>query len=813
MATKTTGAQAPIPHAENTVIGGANSRSSLMVPGGQPNWTAHYAWSRERGGPGLTVCLFRLVFDGHEVADGDALAAYIIHVTADSRYRLWLNGAPLGFGPAKGSLARYHFETYTLGALLRPGKNILAAEVRFFGENSPVSEVHSPVPGFVVQGPSGAGMDTPGNWKVLRSQAVTPDRTAYIENAHQFLDHMDREDLRLTPRGWREVEFEDAAWESAQSTGPAAAVGAIWGVKPMRNLTPRDIPALLEERRDFQRVIRDHRVIENPFGETPRGIEVAPGQSLRVLLDAGQYMTGFPELAFSGGEGREVRVLYAEALGRWVAAPDGKRKWLKSGVRDDLANEPHGYRDTVILGGGETRWEPFYWRAFRFIEIEILAGGALVTLQNAQYRLCVYPQKASAAFASSDARSEQIWTVSQHTYRIGAHEIYDDSPYFEQLSYIADTRLEALGSMYLCNETRLPRRTLQLFLDTLRADGLIDARVPCQYGRQTIPYFCLHWILMVEDYWKWVGDADGGFVRDCMMAVDTILLFFRRRLRPDGFVGVTGGWNMVDVADEWPNGEPPSVTQGGSTYLTCLFVEALRAANRLHGQAGLPADGLRWLVLADQLQKKIAAAAWDEAAGLFRESVDSRGDRFSQHTQAGAINAGVADARQMGRILERLCSDAALIQTNSMQSFYLTRALAAAQAFDQWHGVVLQPWREALDKHLTTWPEYPDPTRSDSHAWAAWPAVVYISGVLGIQPGAPGWASVKLAPQVGGLDWAEGEMLSPRGKIDVSWRKKNGRLDFAAHVPDGLPVDLTLPGAKPERIEAGGKIERRLTLR
>ena len=303
--------------------------------------------------------------------------------------------------------------------------------------------------------------------------------------------------------------------------------------------------------------------------------------------------------------------------------------------------------------------------------------------------------------------------------RVGAHEIYDDSPYFEQVSYIADSRLEALGSLHLCTEIGLPRRNLQQFLDTLRADGLLDARAPCEYARQTIPYFCLHWIFMVEDYWRWVGAADQAFVRECLVAVDTILGFFRARLREDGFVGVTGGWNMVDQVDGWLNGEPPTVVSGGSTYLCCLLVEALSVAVRLHEAGGDAGDAVRWKRLGHTLRRQIRSKGWDGKRDLFREGSTGASGPYSHHVQAGAINAGVADPAQTRRIALRLWRDPTLIRTHSMQSYNVARALERANAFGGWHEHLMRPWRESLAKGLTTWPEYPDPCRSDSHAWAA----------------------------------------------------------------------------------------------
>lgn len=782
-------------------------QSPLVLVHDAPAWRAAFAWSAERGDPGLAVRTFRRVVELDHVP-----ASVRLHVSADSRYRLWLNGNPIGFGPAKGTLARYHFDTYELGSLLVPGRNVLAAEVRWFGVNAPLSEVHSPVPGLLVQSEPPIGFETPEGWRVRIDRSVSPDTTSYIDNAQLFLNHMEQVDLREQPVGWQDPLFDDSDWQAAESTGPAAATESRWGVAPLRTLVPRDLPAMHESEDRFTRAVRNHAVVSNPFDSQPAGWSIPPGEGATLLLDAGGYVTAFPILEGIGGEGREIRITYAEALGRWVTTARG-RVWRKSGVRDDVAHdEPHGYRDTITLRPGAFRWEPFYWRAFRWVRIEVMPGPAPVTLTDLRYRLCVHPQRCQASVDASDPQAKQIFDVSVRTYRMGAHEIYDDSPYFEQLSYIADARMELLGSLHLCNDVSLPRRTLRLHLDTLRADGLIDARVPCQYARQTIPYFCLHWIFMVRDYWHWTGVHDAAFVRECLVAVDTILTFFRSRLRPDGFVGPTGGWNMVDDAREWPDGQPPAVSSGGSTYLTCLFIEALDVAVQLHEGAGEPVDAHRWRTLVRQLRPRVRAAAWAADAGVFLEGPEHRDDHLSQHTQAAAINADVATRAQTRRILKRLCDDDRLIRTKSMQSYYLARALEKAGRFDLWHSHVLQSWRTALVNQVTTWPEYPDPSRSDSHAWAAWPAVDYVTTVLGIRPGAPGWTRILLAPQVNGLDWARGSAPSPHGGIHVAWERTAGELTLHAETPAGIPVDMALPGGHRQTFVDGGVLDVRIPL-
>jgi hypothetical protein len=603
------------------------------------------------------------------------------------------------------------------------------------------------------------------------------------------------------------VDYDDSSWGRSISLGTAAGTSITWGVTPLRHLVPRDVAAMTELPDRFWRTIAGRRVVRHLFGDTPVGWNLAAGESGTILLETKHYATAFPQLSFAGGKNREVRIMYAEALGEWVDEA-GRKVWQKGEIRDDFIRyEPHGYRDTLILRGDDYDWEPFYWRAFRYVQIEILASDEPVTLRDARFRLSVHPQRFAARFDSSDPQARSIFDISVHTFRVGAHEIYDDSPYYEQLSYTADTRIEALASLHLCNETILPRRNLRLFLDTLRSDGLLDSRVPCQYARQTIPYFCLHWILMLEDYWRWVGHTDVGFVRECLVAVDSILYFFRSRLRPDGFVGQTGGWNMVDDIPEWSNGEPPAVTAGGSTFMTCLFIEALQVGARIHGQAGHPEDGMRWIELGRRLAAIVRRDAWDPSSGYFCEGIEHREGPFSQHVQAGAINAGVTTDAQIQRIIPRLCTDEGLLRARSMQAFYVTRALERVSAFADWHTQILRPWRKFLAQHLTTWPEYPDPARSDSHAWSAWPAVDYVTSVLGIRPLAPGWAGVRLSPQTAGLDWAKGAAPSPAGLIQAEWRKRGREVSYRAEIPRGFPAEFILPGLQPKRFPDGGEIE------
>jgi alpha-L-rhamnosidase len=361
--------------------------------------------------------------------------------------------------------------------------------------------------------------------------------------------------------------------------------------------------------------------------------------------------------------------------------------------------------------------------------------------------------------------------------------------------------------MVLAGETDLPRRTIRLFRDSVGPDGMVHSRVPSVFP-QIAPFFGLMWVLMVEDYWRYVGSRDRAFVRSTLNVVDGVLWFFRERLRENGFVGHLPHWGAVDMAPGWDNIVPPAVAAGESTYATCLYICALDAAIRLHVQAGDPGDAQRWRPVADRLRRSVREQAWSEREGLFLDGPGRIQDGLSQHCQTMAILADVPTAEQTRRILERLTSDRSLYRMMFQQSFYLARALEKAGGYAAFSTHVLELWRAALAKNVTTWPEYPDPGRSDCHAWSSWIAADMITSVLGVRPLKPGFAEILIAPQTDASSYARGSAPTPAGAVTVDWRRDpdTGEVHLRASAPPGVPTRVELPGIEPQFFPAGGEI-------
>jgi hypothetical protein len=76
---------------------------------------------------------------------------FIVHVSADNQFLLYVNQQRVGTGPARGDLAHWRFETYDLAPLLHVGTNVVGATVWSFGEHSAIAQMGDRA-GFLLQG-------------------------------------------------------------------------------------------------------------------------------------------------------------------------------------------------------------------------------------------------------------------------------------------------------------------------------------------------------------------------------------------------------------------------------------------------------------------------------------------------------------------------------------------------------------------------------------------------------------------------------------------------------------------------------------
>ncbi|MFW5789289.1 MAG: family 78 glycoside hydrolase catalytic domain [Spirochaetota bacterium] len=159
----------------------------------EPRWIWHGPSASERS----VFVLFRRV-----VELPVAPASATIHLFADTRYRLFVNGERVEYGPARFPQSAPEYDSVDLAAWLTTGTNVVAVEVNHYGVDSGEADP-SPRPGFIawgeiVCGDTRIGLATPGEWESRRLEAW--DRHA---PNWSFMNHATEiADLRLLDRSW-----------------------------------------------------------------------------------------------------------------------------------------------------------------------------------------------------------------------------------------------------------------------------------------------------------------------------------------------------------------------------------------------------------------------------------------------------------------------------------------------------------------------------------------------------------------------------------------------------------------------------------
>ncbi|RPJ39294.1 MAG: alpha-L-rhamnosidase, partial [Chloroflexi bacterium] len=401
-----------------------------------------------------------------------------------------------------------------------------------------------------------------------------------------------------------------------------------------------------------------------------------------------------------------------------------------------------------------------------------------------------------AQFQASDPRLERAIPILLRGLQMCAHETYFDCPYYEQMMYVGDTRLEALVTYAITADDRLPRKALAMFDASRLGSGLTQSRYP-SHVRQVIPPFSLWYVGMLSDHALWRGNRE--WVAKLMPGARGVLDAFLSYRNEQGLIAGPPGWNFMDWSHEWSSGIPPQGDFGASAVINQLMLLALGWAAELEVWLGEPELAQRWERLAARLAGQIAATFWDPDCRRFSD--DSTHSQASEHAQALAILSGRFSVEMVNGAARSLLEDADLTRATIYMRHYLLetfRLLGRPDAvLDR-----LKLWFDLEAAGLKTTPETPEPTRSDCHGWGSTPLYHTLATLLGIRPGGFGFESVDIRPMLGTLTTLRGCMPHPKGMIEANLRRENGQIHGTVTLPDGLS-GVFRDGAREVRLHDG----------
>lgn len=770
-------------------------------------WQARWIWADNDGTASNVYYYFRKTFS---VKNTEACRLFI---SADTRYRLYVNGAFIECGPPQSQPYFQYYDEHDLSEALTPGVNTLAVLVYHLGT---LQHTRGGLLAELTDADGHRIAASDDTWKTLRAKAWhVPD--AYRVFMNQAVPFQEYYDARLEPEGWNRPDFDDAGWPNAEivhgghNDNPPA-------VTPWTLLVARDIPFMSNESVLPQRI----DTIEECLGLRNRSREndLAPGLSQAgkpletarlenadallnkdgdtilqcstrhldldfdgvydpvVVLDFGRIITARVRLDLWGVDGARLDIGYAERL------IDG---------HFNIAMECE-FADRYMMKDGEQTFETSYWRSFRYLKIRLREAFQPVMIHRIQGVISTFPYEERGGFHSEDETLNKVFDISRYTLRLCSNEFLMDTPWREQAQWLGDVALVTTPAARACfGDLRLTRKFLLQAGANQFCTGMLanTSNTSGGYYAGQIPDYSLWWVQELRDVYRYAGDeALLHWLYPVALRVIQAHLYY---LNEDGLIENMPYWVFIDWADTDRRGV-------GSAYNAIFYA----AAGAMLDMARLKNDAftVEWLEsVRARMKERFHAALFDPARECYADArVDGAfSDKISEHGNLSPVYAGLCDGETAARIIRRVFEEPGDLRFTEAQPFFMQvvlNALDRAGRFDLAVDLIRRRWgRRMVEKgaqsvyeewyHNGSWRNgaFDGFLRTESHAWSACPAEFLIKNLIGLEILEPGCAKIRLTPKSIGADYSA-TYPTPKGPVKVVC--KDG--DFNINAPDEVTV-------------------------
>ena len=636
--------------------------------------------------------------------DAKAGEKLTLRITADDYYKLYINGKLVGVGPAQAYATRYMVNTYDLTGFIREGKNVLAAHVFYMGTLTRAWQSGDERQGLWLELTDEAGeirAETNRACRVLYPTAWKHQGTLGYKT--QFIEDVYGSEI---PDGWKTVDFDDAAWETACENPADDHVLIPQPTPPVAIYDQK--PALLEKR-----------------GNT-------------WFADMGTEVVGTVKVRACAKGGGALEFRMGEELNE-----DGS---VKCPMRCNC-----DYRMWWRLSGREADETDFFdYMAFRYIEIDDPEG--VVDPESVCVTARHYPMRADVGlFRSGSSLADGIFAICRQGVKLGAQEAFFDCPSREKGQYLGDGTITAHTHLLLTGDKEMYRKMLLDFAaSSVICPGLM-AVAPGNEMQEIADYSC-QYPEQIMTYYELTGDIETG--RQLMPTVDGLEDYFDSFRNEYGLIeNLTEKWNIVDWPMNLRDGYDFELSQpigpGVHNVINAFYYGLKKDADRMRALLGLP------LRNETEALKKLYIDTFRMENGLYRDAVGS--DHAAMHSVVLPLYYGITDQEDVPAAVELIREKG--LCCGVYIAYFVLKALVRNGEYGLMQELVfsedIHSWGNMLKEGATScweaWGRDQKWNTSLCHPWASAPIIMMIEDMAGIRAAKPGFEEISMEPHM--PDW------------------------------------------------------------
>ena len=484
-----------------------------------------------------------------------------------------------------------------------------------------------------------------------------------------------------------------------------------------------------------------------------KAVDIKKGHDGSLLVDFGKETMGYLVLEDIQGEGL-VEIYYGES-------------------REEALDKEHCETlDKFEVSG--SRFQVPESKAFRFVYIETDVTIGKIAMD---YEYLPFDDKKSGSFRCNDEELNRIWEVGAYTMDLTTREFFMDGIKRDRWTWSGDAIQSYLMNYYLRFDLDCVKRTIR----QLRGKDPVTAHV------NTIMDYTFYWFKSVLDYYLYSGDE--AFVQEMYPRMKTLMDYCLGRVNAEGMAeGQPDDWIFVDWVDF------PMHKRGVLAFEQILFWKALETmamvAPLASSQEG-KAESAYYQELADALRKKVKTLFWDEGKKAFLHAIEDgqMNPQITKFPNMFAILYDFVPEEDKEKLMQTVMLNKKIEPiTTPYMRFYELAALCQMGYQNEVLPEIKGYWGGMLREGATSFWEKYNPEESGTqhlamygrpygkslcHAWGASPVYLLGKYFLGVNPTKPGYTEYEIKPTLGGLEWMEGEVPTPFGKICVKMDAHN----------------------------------------
>lgn len=498
---------------------------------------------------------------------------------------------------------------------------------------------------------------------------------------------------------------------------------------------------------------------------------------VELVYDLGTQNIGYFSFEIETQEGIEIDLYSVEYI-----TPGGKIQFP-----DDHRNGM-----TYVTKEGINTFTSLKRRSGRYVFLRFNNQSEPVRLKRFELIESTYPVERKGYFECSNPALNKIWDISEQTLKLCMEDTFTDCPLYEQTLWVGDARNESLFAYGVFGAEDIAKRCIRLAAQSLERFEMVSSQLPSSW-HCILPAWSFLWGISVWDYYWYTKDH--AFLTEMWPSVWKNLKGASRHINSDGLFSADF-WNLFDWA---------GIDQDHETVLhnSMFMIGAIDAAVQCGNVIGRQADTNALRQIRENL-KSAVNHLWQPSKNAYPDSVHGDGtisESISQHTSFLALLYDIAVPEMTESLMDNVLhpSEQTVKVGSPFAMLYLYEMLEKYGRGDMILKSIYQSYLPMLEADSTTvWESFNTgtlakdefPTRSHCHAWSSAPLYFLQRIVLGIRQTSPGCESFEISPYITDLDWAKGAFATPKGPMEVSWRKDGKTITVSCVAPSGVQVSF-----------------------